>query len=491
MRNYQDDDSRYVSVDPRASYAGPIGIEQCAGCSGLGTDTSSMTTVPAPAPVATGRPWWFWLAIGGGAGAILYLAHRSGILSNPGRRSELELAQDAAALAVQANVPTILWGAPGIGKTSWLEALGKAMNAKVFTVIGSTKDPADIGGMMLLSGDLTPPKWAREIRERSLAGLQSVLFLDEFSSMAPLVHAALLRVVRDKIAGECDLDPKNGPLRGNAVHVVCAANPRKEGAAAIDLPPPAANRMLHIDWRTPSAVGYGLGLVLGWPTPRIPALPPDWRSSDEAKIARNLITSFVQKREGLLFDFPKSQQSSQRGRAWPSPRSWEIAADALGAALSAGASSDVQAILVKGSVGDGPGQEFLNWFDARDLPDPEDLLRDPSSWDPPTDRPDILWSVANSVSFAVQKKPTLERWKQAWTFISIMNQKTKSAQSMVPLASDLLDLKTKVEDLKSAFPTKEELETFFDLFRLTGFVKAVQKKAPENKAVRITSGKKS
>jgi hypothetical protein len=306
--------------------------------------------------------------------------------------------------------------------------------------------------------------------------MHSVLFLDEFSSMAPMVHAALLRVVREKVAGECDLDPIDGPLKGQAVHVVCAANPRGEGAAAIDLPPPAANRMIHIEWPVPGPIAYGLGLVLGWPIPKLmPLSLEDWKGSHEARTAKEQITGFVQRRSGLLFDFPGNDKKKS-GRAWPSPRSWELAADALGAARAAGASPDVQAVLVKGAVGDAAGGEFLNWLSDLHLPDPEDILRDPTSWNPPDDRPDVLWAVANSIAFSVMAKKTPERIFQGWEFIRhVTNVNPNLAHALVPLTGDLADLLDTFDDeiaspLRKRIFKPEYVGRFFDLWRATGFL---------------------
>lgn len=488
MRFNAGDDGRYVITAPGLTPAGAasLGIERCAGCSSVGAEDQTVQTAPTQvvSPVLAGeKPWWFWPAVGVGVGAVAYLVLRpGGLLSNPGRQSESQITQDAAALAVQAGLPAVLWGSPGIGKTSWLEALGelitdrKGRPSKVFTIIGSTKDPTDIAGMPMASGALRAPSWATEIQERSLAGMHSVLFLDEFSSMAPMVHAALLRVVREKVAGECDLDPIDGPLRGQAVHVVCAANPRGEGAAAIDLPPPAANRMLHIEWPVPGPITYGLGLVLGWPIPKLLALPDDWRDTHEAKTAKEQVTGFVQRRSGLLFDFPEKDKKKS-GRAWPSPRSWELAVDALGAARAAGASPDVQAVLIRGAVGDAAGGEFLNWLADMQLPDPEEILRDPTSWNPPEDRPDVVWAVANSIAFSVMAKKTPERVFQAWEFIRhITDVDPNLAHALVPLTGDLMEIifsfigEKEWVDLLKKVKTPEYVGRFFNLWRATGFM---------------------
>ena len=390
------------------------------------------------------RPWWHWLAIGAGIGGLIYMAKKSGLIGNPEEMTDAQAIQQAAALAVQANIPIILWGAPGIGKTSWLEALGKAMGAEVFTVIGSTKDPADIGGIMDLKGRLIPPIWAAEIRKRSLAGKKSVLFLDEFSSMTPLVQAALLRVVRDKVAGETDFDPKSGPLKGRAVNIVCAANRPEEGAGSIDLPPPAANRLIHFSWPTPSPLEWAQGVITGkWPVPKLEILPDGWRRSSAMRGAKEDVAAFVQAREEFLLSMPKTEKLA--GEAWPSPRSWEMAAEALGAARFAGSPLDVQYELVRGAIGENIAGEFFNYISERDLPDPEDILKDPTKWVPPEGRGDVVFAVANSVVRAVKQEPTPDRFEAAINFIMHMVNITQRKDEMLTAVQDLIRTRVKTQ----------------------------------------------
>jgi MoxR-like ATPase len=513
------EDGRYVSVPQGHTLARPMapaqpwtrypaaigGIETCAGCSQLGTVVQPSA---APGQPTSERPWWFWLAIGGGVGLLAGIVHRSGILANPEVQTQSKLNQQAAAIAVQAGIPTILWGAPGVGKTSWLEALGETMDAEVFTIIGSTKDPADIGGMMTMEGTLIPPIWAAKIRQRSLDGLQSVLFLDEFSSMMPIVHAAMLRVVKDKIAGDCNFDPAiddhGNPTkyRGHAVHVVCAANPSKQGAQAIDLPPPAANRMLHIDWVQPDILTYGLGLILGWPTPRLQSLPDDWRESKEALSARNDIATFVKNTgQSSLFKYPEGDTADQTGRAWPSPRSWQMATEALGAARACGASDDVQDILISGCVGAEISSLLKVFLTERNLPNPEDILNDPTSWVPEEGRTDLLWRVLGSVVSAVEGKPTLKRWNAAWFFIGHLIRHDDTLQHLIkPWIGDLTDIAKDKKDASGRVirpvpeelvplpgmpfltPPKSEFKLIYPLLKEAGIVKADPIKSDREKS---------
>jgi hypothetical protein len=322
------------------------------------------------------------------------------------------------------------------------------------TVIGSTKDPADIAGMLMPDQRVRPPIWAQRIMERSQKKERSLLFLDEFSSMTPMVHAALLRVVRDKVAGETNLEKGCG----NCVAVVAAANKPKEGAAAIPLPPPAANRIIHIDWPDPDPRVWIKGLLLGWEALRPDLskikLPKDWRKSGELRKAKKDVSDFMST-IGVLSDMPTGPQ---RHYAWPSPRSWDNAALALGCARLVGASLEVQYTLVSGAVGEGQAGEFFAFTEQKDLPDPEDLLKKPKSWSPPADqvvvitteegkeekkmvsRSDITFAVIYSVVAAVQRKFSVERWKKAWDVMLHLEDVTKETDVVVIGAAGLMEM---------------------------------------------------
>jgi len=86
-------------------------------------------------------------------------------------------------------------------------------------------------------------------------------------------------------------------------------------------------------------------------------------------------------------------------------------------AASARAGEDVQAILVGGCVGEGPALEFLSWRRNLDLPDPEDILRDPDAFMVP-ERGDQAFAVLTAVVTAAVGNLTSERWMAAWTVLA-------------------------------------------------------------------------
>ncbi|MFF4624534.1 VWA-like domain-containing protein [Nonomuraea jabiensis] len=152
--------------------------------------------------------------------------------------------REAVAVAVAANLPVILWGAPGTGKTSSVLALGARLGLPVEVVVGSIREPSDFSGLPVLRDGGTwfaPPRWAERLAE---AG-HGLLFLDELTTAPPAVQAAMLRVVLERTVGDLTLPDE--------VRIVAAANPPDQAADGWDLSAPLANRLIHLHWQVEAA----------------------------------------------------------------------------------------------------------------------------------------------------------------------------------------------------------------------------------------------
>jgi hypothetical protein len=77
---------------------------------------------------------------------------------------------------------------------------------------------------------------------------------------------------------------------------------------------------------------------------------------------------------------------------------------------------DVVLQLVAGCVGPGSARELLAWVKDADLPDPEAVLADPSSFRLP-DRGDRQFAVLSALAAAVAANPTKERWEVAFQVV--------------------------------------------------------------------------
>ncbi|MFJ2699640.1 AAA family ATPase [Streptomyces rochei] len=338
----------------------------------------------------------------GVAEALLSLLRTS--TSEPRPDEQLE----ALTLAVAADLPVLLWGEPGIGKTAALTRLAESLDLPLTTVIASVHEPSDFSGLPIVGDDpaaqgvpMAPPQWA----VRLVRAGRGLLFLDELSTATPAVQAALLRVVLERRVGSLRLPP--------GVRIVAAANPRASAADGWELSPPLANRFVHLYWtHDPEVVVRGLGGV--WPRAELPRL--DARRLPEAVAsARRAVCGFLEARPTLIHRLPNSE--ARRGGAWPSPRSWEAALTLLAFGTAASVSRDVLALLVRGAVGDGAGLELLAHLDRMDLPDPEILLADPAAAVLP-ERGDLRQATLEAVVAAVGARPRRERWEAGWSVLA-------------------------------------------------------------------------
>jgi MoxR-like ATPase len=300
----------------------------------------------------------------------------------------------------RAGVPVLLLSDPGVGKSSAIKGLAAAQGLPAETVIGSIREPADIGGLPFLPPDgrgmvLEPPAWAK----RLCAARAGYLFLDELTTSPPAVQAAMLAVTLDRTVGEQRLP--------DGVVIVAAANPPDRAADGWELSPPLANRLCHVPYE-PTAEEWIEGTATGW------SAPPASRAitGSEARRARLLamVAGFIRTRPALLDAFP-AEPAAAAG-PWPSRRTWTMTA----AALAHVHDSDTEAVtaITFGLVGQGAGREFLTWRLAADLPDPETVLADPSvvNWADP--RADRTWAVLSGVIALAAARGTAAAWRAAW-----------------------------------------------------------------------------
>lgn len=314
---------------------------------------------------------------------------------------------EALTLAVAADLPVLLWGEPGIGKTAALTQLAEALELPLTTVIASVHEPSDFSGLPVVGDDpaeqgvpLAPPDWA----VRLVRAGRGLLFLDELSTAPPAVQAALLRLVLERRIGALRLPP--------GVRIVAAANPRSSAADGWELSPPLANRFVHLQWvHDPEVVVRGLGGT--WPRATLPRLDPR-RLPDAVDFARRAVCGLLAARPELVHRLPSGE--GRRGGPWPSPRSWESTLRLVAFATAADVSRDVLSLLIRGTVGDGPGLELLASVDRMDLPDPETLLADPAAAELPR-RGDLRQAVLDGVVDAVRRRPGRDRWDAAWALL--------------------------------------------------------------------------
>jgi hypothetical protein len=359
----------------------------------------------------------------------------------------------ALALAVAANLPVLLWGEPGIGKSATLAQLAAALDLPMETVIASIHEPSDFSGLPIVGEDpatqgvpMAPPDWA--VRVTGLG--RGLLFFDELSSAPPAVQAALLRVVLERRVGSLPLP--------ESVRIVAAANPPASAADGWHLSPPLANRFVHLHWTHDPRV-VTRGLTGTWPAVTVPTIRPERVPTALAR-ARGIIAGFLTARPGLVHHMPADAQG--RGGAWPSPRTWEMALRLLTVADACGADREALGAALTGAIGDGPGIELLTFAEELDLPDPDRVLANPEAFTLP-DRGDRQLAFLTAVVSAVQTKLDQGRWTAAWVVLG------KAVKAGVPdvAARAALDLAA-MRDRQALWEAPAEMYAFTELLALSG-----------------------
>ena len=339
----------------------------------------------------------------------------------------------AMGVCVATRIPFLLWGEPGAGKTAVVESATDS-GWHVETLICSHYEPSDFAGLPVVNAgrvDLAPPQWAVRVAENEGP---SVVFFDEWTTASPAVQAAALRPLTHGEVGALRLPER--------VSFGAAANPADVAASGWELAAPTANRFVHMDWNLPLEV-FTESLVTGqWPRIRVPSLDAGYPARVAASRAK--VAAFLGVRSGQLSAIPKDAAS--RGRAFPTPRTWDYTARLLAAADP----TDVEAIrlLVHGTVGAPTGHEFLSWISALDLPDPESLLADPGGDLLAGLRADRVHVALQGMLAAVATRTTKARW-EASLCVCVRAAELSGLDPAVPVVRALL----RIRPAKAALPT--------------------------------------
>lgn len=184
------------------------------------------------------------------------------------------------------QISTMIWGPPGIGKSSIVGQLAQEHHLEFVDVRLSQLAPTDLRGLPVAVDGIStwyPP----EFLPRDGKG---ILFLDELNMAPPAMQG---------VAQQLILDRQVGSYRVPDGWFVWAAGNRKEDRAAVfDMPTPLANRFLHLQ------------------------VEPDFDSFKAYALevgVHEQILAFLSFRSTLLHKIDLQQP------AWCSPRSWVMA----------------------------------------------------------------------------------------------------------------------------------------------------------------------
>lgn len=278
----------------------------------------------------------------------------------------------------------MIWGAPGLGKSSIIKAIAEENQLKLIDVRLSQLAPTDLRGLPFVDSGIAhyavPSFLPLDKNSRG------ILFLDELNTAAPTMQAIAQQLLLDRQVGEYSL-PDNW--------FIWAAGNRAEDRAAVSMmPAPVANRMIHFN---------------------VEADLDSWKEYAYSSGINERIIAFLNFKPALLHHFDKLNP------AWASPRSWDFA----NILLSIGSN-------ISHAVGEGVATEFSAFERVfSSLPNIEAIFRG-EEIECPSD-PSVLYALCSAF---VSRGKTEEEFYNATKFLI----KSSTEDWVALYLSDLLPL---------------------------------------------------
>lgn len=223
------------------------------------------------------------------------------------------------------RLPLMLWGPPGVGKSSLVAQTAAQLGLEVRDLRLAQLDATDLRGIPV------PDHKTKRLRWYAPSFLPSegegILFMDEIDKAPTLVKNAALELVLDRRLGDYRLP--------EGWRMVCAGNREEDDAFSSPLGAALANRMLHAD------IDADLDTWISW--------------AQENSVHEDII-AFLRFRTELLC-------KATGEHAFPSPRSWASASRLWDLALKENGkvSETAKSRWIAAAVGPGTAAEFLAW----------------------------------------------------------------------------------------------------------------------------------
>ncbi len=223
-------------------------------------------------------------------------------------------------ITAKLQLSVMIWGAPGIGKSSIVAQVASENDLSVVDVRLSQLAPTDLRGLPVPKDGVSswyPPDFLPTDGE-------GILFLDEINMAPPAMQGMAQQLILDRKIGSYTVP--------EGWYVWAAGNRKQDRASVFDMPSPLANRFLHCH------------------------VEPDVDAFKQYAYKQKLnadIIAFLSFRQSLAHSVDDNSE------AWPSPRTWEMAHHLLNAGLS-----------IESAVGAGAAGEFDAFLQVtKDIPD--------------------------------------------------------------------------------------------------------------------------
>ena len=239
---------------------------------------------------------------------------------------------------IESQIPVFVWGSPGIGKSSIIKQIAQDKGLEFVDLRLSLLDPTDLKGIPFFDQENNQAVWASPNFLPNNPESKGILFLDEINTAPPSVQASAYQLVLDRKVGDYEL-PKGWSI-------VAAGNHESDRGVVYRMPPPLANRFVHLSME----VSF-----------------EDWKGWAYSSGIDASIIAFLHYDSSKLFDFDPSKNQ----KSFPTPRSWEY----VDKILKSGVELILLMDIVSGAVGNESATAFMSFRKVMNrLPDIDKLL---------------------------------------------------------------------------------------------------------------------
>ena len=273
--------------------------------------------------------------------------------------------------------PLMVWGAPGLGKSSIIRKAADDRGIGFIDVRLAQREPVDIRGLPVPGDDgvkwLVSSDWPRDPKSRG------IILFDELTAADRSLQVAAYEFILDRRLGELYRVP-------DGWYICAAGNRTEDRAVAATMSSALANRFMHVE------LG---GDVESWVA---------WAQQNDI---RPCVTAFLRFRPEMLF----RQDGENLERGWPSPRSWERVSRMLD--VTEGEEEELQRSVVHGIVGDRAGVEFMEFRKlSEQFDDVRKLMLDPEAKITVPQRADLKYALCAAVAYHVWRGETDEEGRR-------------------------------------------------------------------------------